>query len=88
MSNWVGSLGASAAVGVLVFAATIVYLIDRVGWGLGLVLGWAPALLMGLSAAAGHFAFVLILAGKSRRRDPMRSVEAVKLQAERISASA
>ena len=62
-----GSLRAAALVGAAVSAATLVYLIDRTGWALGLVVGWAPALLLGVVAALGHFAIMLIVQARWRR---------------------
>ena len=64
-----GSLKAAVLVGAAVFAATLVYAIDRTGWVFGLVLGWAPALLMGLVAGLGNFILALIVqAPRSRRQ--------------------
>lgn len=63
-----GSLKAAVLVGAAVFAATLVYAVDRTGWVLGLVLGWAPALLMGLLAGVGNFILALIVRAPRRRR--------------------
>ena len=63
-----GSLKAAALVGTAVFAATLIYVVDRTGWGFGLLLGWAPALLLGLAAAVGHLALALMVQAYRRRR--------------------
>jgi hypothetical protein len=66
--GWRDVLGASLLVGAVVFAATLVYLADRVGWVLGAILGLAPALVLGLAAAGGHFVLALTVSGEPARK--------------------
>jgi hypothetical protein len=63
LMGWTGPLKVSVLVGAIVFASTLVYFVDRLGWALGLVLGLAPALIMGLATAAGHLALALLILG-------------------------
>ncbi len=70
-----GRLWTCALVGAAVFAATIVYLIDRIGWPLGLILGWAPALLMGLAAVVCQVSMALIVEAHCRRTGPVGDSE-------------
>lgn len=58
--SWKGLFGASFLVGAAVFGGTLVYLIDRIGWALGVILGLAPALLLGLLASVGHLVVALV----------------------------
>jgi hypothetical protein len=59
--SWRGVAGVSLLVGAIVIAGTLVFLADRIGWVLGVVLGLLPALLLGLTAMLGHLVVTLVL---------------------------
>ena len=62
MGSSLASMRASGAVGAMVFAGTLIYCIDRMGWPAGILIGWLPALVMGVVASVAHLGLSMAVA--------------------------